>query len=426
MKNKIISISLAFALAFSVFLTFAGCSDDDYPVEVANLVIDEEPENIVILDPLAADIISYIGYDVKMVGRSDEVNQARMSVVPSVGSAASPDVEKIKSSGATVVFADDTLDDSVQESIESNGIIVITMSQAETAKQLETNYVTIGKILGGRTTGANKGSEAYLNLINDMNEIKTAVTDSSQSAVLNTVCYLYYEDNTLKLMTSGTYGDMLLGYTGAVNVAVNIEENMVDVNTLKVANPNYVLYADDETLNAVMADGVLNSLTAVKTGKTLMVTKDEMNRQGYTALETLNKMVNFMYPELANNSATPDEVATTDTTSANNQKATTATDAATTTTANSAANSVADKYKINLGNNLSLKYEDENGNVKIMQQRLYDLGYVTDEENITGYYGDVSKQAVSDFQTNNGIKATGTADNATLVAMFSDSAVKAK
>lgn len=426
MKNKIISISLAFALAFSVFLTFAGCSDDDYPVEVANFVIDEEPENIVILDPLAADIISYIGYDVKMVGRSDEVNQARMSVVPSVGSAASPDVEKIKSSGATVVFADDTLDDSVQESIESNGIIVITMSQAETAKQLETNYVTIGKILGGRTTGANKGSEAYLNLINDMNEIKTAVTDSSQSAVLNTVCYLYYEDNTLKLMTSGTYGDMLLGYTGAVNVAVNIEENMVDVNTLKVANPNYVLYADDETLNAVMADGVLNSLTAVKTGKTLMVTKDEMNRQGYTALETLNKMVNFMYPELANNSATPDEVATTDTTSANNQKATTATDAATTTTANSAANSVADKYKINLGNNLSLKYEDENGNVKIMQQRLYDLGYVTDEENITGYYGDVSKQAVSDFQTNNGIKATGTADNATLVAMFSDSAVKAK
>lgn len=426
MKNKIISISLAFALAFSVFLTFAGCSDDDYPVEVANFVIDEEPENIVILDPLAADIISYIGYDVKMVGRSDEVNQARMSVVPSVGSAASPDVEKIKSSGATVVFADDTLDDSVQESIESNGIIVITMSQAETAKQLETNYVTIGKILGGRTTGANKGSEAYLNLINDMNEIKTAVTDSSQSAVLNTVCYLYYEDNTLKLMTSGTYGDMLLGYTGAVNVAVNIEENMVDVNTLKVANPNYVLYADDETLNAVMADGVLNSLTAVKTGKTLMVTKDEMNRQGYTALETLNKMVNFMYPELANNSATPDEVATTDTTSANNQKATTATDAATTTTANSAANSVADKYKINLGNNLSLKYEDENGNVKIMQQRLYDLGYVTDNENVTGYYGDVSKQAVSDFQTNNGIKATGTADNATLVAMFSDSAVKAK
>lgn len=421
MKNKIISISLAFALAFSVFLTFAGCSDDDYPVEVANFVIDEEPENIVILDPLAADIISYIGYDVKMVGRSDEVNQARMSVVPSVGSAASPDVEKIKSSGATVVFADDTLDDSVQESIESNGIIVITMSQAETAKQLETNYVTIGKILGGRTTGANKGSEAYLNLINDMNEIKTAVTDSSQSAVLNTVCYLYYEDNTLKLMTSGTYGDMLLGYTGAVNVAVNIEENMVDVNTLKVANPNYVLYADDETLNAVMADGVLKSLTAVKTGKTLMVTKDEMNRQGYTALETLNKMVNFMYPELAKSNATPDEAATT-----NAQNATTATDAATTTTANSAANSVADKYKINLGNNLSLKYEDENGNVKIMQQRLYDLGYVTDNENVTGYYGDVSKQAVSDFQTNNGIKATGTADNATLVAMFSDSAVKAK
>ena len=82
-----------------------------------------------------------------------------------------------------------------------------------------------------------------------------------------------------------------------------------------------------------------------------------------------------------------------------------------------------DKYKINL-DKLSLKYEDENDNVKIMQQRLYDLGYVDDKENITGYYGDISKEAVENFQTKNGIKATGNADNATLVKMFDSNAVK--
>ena len=59
-----------------------------------------------------------------------------------------------------------------------------------------------------------------------------------------------------------------------------------------------------------------------------------------------------------------------------------------------------------------------------MQQRLYDLGYVDDEENITGYYGDISKEAVENFQTKNGIKATGEADNATLVKMFDSNAVK--
>lgn len=429
MKNRVISITLAIMLAFSVLLTFAGCGDENYPVEVANFVIKSEPESIVVLDPSAADIISYIGYDVKMVGRSDEVNQDFLTVVPSVGSSASPDVDEIVNSGATVVFAGEKLDDTVKEALQSNDIMVITMSQAETSEQLETNYLTLGKILGGKVAGAEKGGKAYADLLEEMNAVKTTVTESNQSAVLNTACYLYYEDDNLKLMTNGTYGDMLLGYTGAVNVAVNIEENEVDVNTLKVANPNYVFYADDATLQAVKADAVLSGLTAIKTGKTFMVTKDEMSRQGFTAIETLNKMVNFMFPGLLKSESTPDEAVQTQTATAPAQTATTAvnaTTATTATTASTAANSVADQYKINLSNNLSLKYEDENNNVKIMQKRLYDLGYVTDAENVTGYYGDISKQAVSDFQTKNGIKATGTADNATLVKMFSENAVKAK
>lgn len=425
MKNKIISISLVVALMFSVLVTFTGCGDEDYPVEIANFIIKEEPKEIVVLDPSAADIISYIGYDVKMVGRSDEVNQEWMSVVPTVGSAASPDVEQIKSIGATLVFADETLDDTVQESIEKEGITVITMAQAETPKQIETNYVSLGKILGGNVTGMNRGGQSYVKWLEDMDEMKDLVTSSSNSAVLNTVCYLYVENGSLKLMTSGTYGDMLLGYTGAVNVAVNIEENSVDVKTMRVANPNYVFYADEETLNAIKADEVLSGLSAVKGGKTLMVTKEDMSRQGHTALNTLRKMIGFMYPELIMKDATPDQVATT-APATPQQNATVATTATTATSASNAApKSVASEYKINLGNNLTLKYEDENDNVKAMQQRLFDLGYVTDEENVTGYYGDVSKEAVSAFQKKNKINETGEADNATLVALFSESAAKA-
>ena len=60
-----------------------------------------------------------------------------------------------------------------------------------------------------------------------------------------------------------------------------------------------------------------------------------------------------------------------------------------------------------------------------MQQRLFDLGYVSDKENITGYYGEISKKAVTEFQKKNGIKETGTADNATLVKLFSSDAKKA-
>ena len=89
MRKRIVSIALAFVIALSVAVTFTGCGNDDYPVEVANIIIESEPKNIVVLDASTADIISYTGYDIKMVGRSDEVNQDWLSVVPSVGASCS-------------------------------------------------------------------------------------------------------------------------------------------------------------------------------------------------------------------------------------------------------------------------------------------------------------------------------------------------
>ena len=93
---------------------------------------------------------------------------------------------------------------------------------------------------------------------------------------------------------------------------------------------------------------------------------------------------------------------------------------------NEAAKSVTDQYdNINL-DGLSLKVEDENDDVLQMQQRLEDLGYLKKEdENVTGYYGEMTAQAVKDFQKRNGLKETGVADNATLKALFMSDAKKA-
>ena len=425
--KKIIAGIICLALVFGSAFVLAGCGDSNYPVKVANLTIEKEPKSIVVLDPNSADIISYMGYDVKIVGRSDQVDQKYLSVAPSMGSSDRPNVQNIIDSGAKVVFANDALAEDSKKSLESDGISVVLMSVADTPKQLETNFHTLGKILGGNTDGKSKAESSYNKLISSMEERKDKATATPEST-LDTVCYLYFEDGMLKLMTSGTYGDMLLGYTGAVNVAVNISENKVDVNTLKVANPNYIFYADEDTLKAVKGDNVLSQLAAIKAGKTMQITKEEMSRQGFTALETLDKMIGFIHPELAQKTATPDSAQPA--TKAADQKATqpaaqAATQAATQpATTPAAATSLADKYKIKL-DGLSLKEEDDDDDVKAMQQRLFDLGYVSDKENITGYYGEVSKAAVTAFQKKNGIKETGTADNATLVKLFSSDAKKA-
>jgi len=431
--KKLIAGILCAVLVLGTALSLSGCGDKNYPVKIANLTIDKEPKSIVVLDPNSADIISYMGYDVKIVGRSREVDQKYLNVAPVMGSAVSPSVQDIIDSGATVVFANEGLNDDFEQSLKKEGIAVIKMSVAETPKQLETNYHTIGKILGGNDDGDAKAVSSYDKLISAMEDRKSEASAKNATA-LDTVCYLYYEQGGLRLMTSGTYGDMLLGYTGSVNVAVNIDENKVDVNTLKVANPKYIFYSDDNTLKAVQADPVLSKLAAVTGGKTMQITKDEMSRQGLTALETLEKMIGFIHPELAKAQKATEPTQQTETKPAEAQAATqAATEAATQAAAQTAATqaatqpaaatSVADKYKIDL-KDLSLKEEDDNDDVKAMQQRLFDLGYVSDKENITGYFGEISKKAVSAFQKASGIKETGEADNATLVKLFASDAKK--
>lgn len=429
MKNKFISFMLVFVMVLAAAMPLAGCGNKDFPVEVANIVVKEKPENIVVLDAPTADIVSYMGY-LDIVGKSDNVDQKWLSVVPSVGTAQNPDVQKIIDSKADLVFASEGLSDTAKKALEEADIQVITMSHPQTPSQLETSYLTIGKILWGKETGQSTGTKSYADLLNSFDMIKKEADGAKTTDVPETVCYLYYENGKLKMMSSGTYGDMLLSYTNAVNAAVNIDDNLVDVNTLKIANPNYIFYADEETLTQIKANAALRTLNAVKNNKTLMVSSEEMERQGQTAVDTLQKMVYFIYPQLkpADKAATPDQAATTSTTQPT-VSATDASEGATTSTSPTTAQndgSVAAQYKINITPNLSLKLEDENNNVKAMQQRLFDLGYVTDKENITGYYGEISQQAVKDFQKNNQLTQTGNADNATLKAMFDSSAVKAK
>ena len=278
MKTKIISIALAVVTMLSAVALFSGCSDGEYPVEVANITIESQPKNIVVLDAPTADILIATGYDRYIVGRSDEVDQQSIAVAPSVGSYENPDTDKIINSGTNLVFAGQSINEDAKKKLQDKGIQVVTMSHGDTPKQVETNYVTIGKICGGTKTGAKKGEDTYNELLDKMNNYKQQVNNRN-SGILDTVCYLYTENDRLKMMTSGTYGDMLLGYAGAVNAAVNISDNNVDVATLKIANPNFIFYADKATLDKIKGDTTLASLGAVKTGKILEVSLEEMSSE---------------------------------------------------------------------------------------------------------------------------------------------------
>ena len=56
-----------------------------------------------------------------------------------------------------------------------------------------------------------------------------------------------------------------------------------------------------------------------------------------------------------------------------------------------------------------------------VQQRLLELGYLGIQP--TGFYGDLTEEAIKAFQAQNGLEATGILDDATYALLFSENAV---
>ena len=61
--KKLVSVLLAAAVALSSALMMTGCEEQEYPVSIANYTIEKEPENVVVLDPITADIMAYMDFE---------------------------------------------------------------------------------------------------------------------------------------------------------------------------------------------------------------------------------------------------------------------------------------------------------------------------------------------------------------------------
>ena len=66
---------------------------------------------------------------------------------------------------------------------------------------------------------------------------------------------------------------------------------------------------------------------------------------------------------------------------------------------------------------------DEGEDVKSVQQRLYELGYITDKGNITGTFGEKTEAAVKEFQERNKLTGDGKVGNVTMEKLYSTEVV---
>lgn len=305
--KKTISLLLALIILSSCAVIFSGCSGEnskDYPVTIGDVTIKSEPKNIVVLNDNLADIISYIGYDVKMVGRAITCDQDFLKVVPSVGSAENPAVDTIQSYETDLVIADNTLSEKSRSKLEEAGIPVVTFTSAESFDELETLYVNLGTVLGGNVTGAAKGAGSYQDLFSTLSSFKKAV-----SGIVKTFAYLYMDQNgQLYTFTGDSMQAKILSYTGALNIFANQEQQAVVTSELKIGTPTYIFYDSEEVLDYLRNDESLSTLSALTSGRTFRIPLKSFSRQGTTLMDNVYQMTNIMFVQSETEAATPDEI----------------------------------------------------------------------------------------------------------------------
>ena len=131
-------------------------------------------------------------------------------------------------------------------------------------------------------------------------------------------------------------------------------------------------------------------MDAVKNNHVVEDTDQELKRKGRTVVSLAASLAGAAYPELL-------EEQSTDPTTSIGQDPSSQSEYAT------------------------LQYEDENDDVRKMQARLYELGFLT-VSSYDGYYGYATQDAVVAFQEKNGLYGSGIADNETLQLLYSDAA----
>ncbi|MDD6489849.1 MAG: ABC transporter substrate-binding protein [Clostridia bacterium] len=436
----------AVMLVISMIFCFTACSDnskDEYPVKIASYTFNEKPDSVVCLSDSVADILIACGYADNIDARSDECTQDEISALPSVGTKVKPNTKKISELSPDVVFADKSLDESVAKKLKSENITVLTMVSARTTDELTMLYENICSVMDGKITGRENGKNKANAISLAMDDLQRLVPEKD---VVATACYLYDTDGTAA--TENTLCGKLFSYANMVNVCSHEMSGNSMLNALKISNPQYI-FCDTGVKERILSDKFFKNFTAVKKKHIYEIDSSVFERQGNSITQVLSDIIEIVYPELSSSSQNS-KAETSDKNSAENSKTTNENSKTTVENSkpsnensetsiensetsdensensvenseisdeNSTQSTVEADDSLEITDDMQYQNGEDDDNIKIIQNRLVDLGYM--DENATGYYGNVTEEAVKNFEENNNLTVDGIADSKDLKLLFS-------
>ena len=316
--KRILSLLLSVCVILSCAAALASCdsksNSKNFPVTVAGTEIKEEPQRVVVLNDAFADIIMYMSYETKLVGRSVDCDQLTLNVLTSVGSASDPAMDTLTGLNPDLIISDNTLSDKARNKLDEAGIPIVTLTPATKQDEIKQLYCDLGSALGGKEDGLKKGEDSYDKLFGLLEDYNTT---TSEIAV--TDAYLYLDEmGNYCTFAKGTVEQMIFNYNGAINVFASKETpvfhatettdesgnvNAADEQYIRYASPTYLFLdgtvAKDGTITSavydkLLADPQLSNLSALKEGRVSFIPRRSFYRPGVSFEEILFSMIDTL------------------------------------------------------------------------------------------------------------------------------------
>lgn len=378
---------------------FAGCSQMDslvsgvtatgeFPVEVNGVTISSRPQKAVVLSPSLADVLLALDCETQLVGASEECTQGNLDELQKVSS---DDASAIQGLQPDLVLLDSS-SNSAQAALEEAGVTVLNVDPATDREDFERLYSQVSSAFLGGGSGYDKGIETAQDIFITLDSINRIVPKDT----VTTACYLY--DLESQAVTGDMFASTIMSYAGVTNVFESVSGGSYDFESLRIANPN-VIFCAPGLKDEIKNDSRFSDFQAVRDDKVVELDKSLMEWQGRTVVETAYEISASAFPELLEENSITVKDPTQD---IENEV--------------SSAMEAQSKYE-------TLEEGSQGDAVMALQDRLAKLGYLT--EAYDGHYGATTANCVGNFQTANGLEATGIADPATQAALFAEGALRA-
>lgn len=370
----------------------SGVAEQDFPVTVNEVTIQDEPKGVVVLSPNLAEVIMALGYEMQLCGKGAACTQEDLSALPDM---TLDDPQSILGVGADLVLTEDAPSEEQKKGLNDAGIDVVTIAPATSREDFTRLYREVGSCMMGGVKGYERGEKIAEGIFSTIDDISRQIpqTDTPVS-----VCYLY--DVEGGVVTGDTLEGKLIECAGLINAASDGAGNHMDVETLLMVQPQYI-FCPTGLKDTLAQTDQYKDLTAVQEGRVYEMDPSLMEWQGNGVISAVSFMAGTVYPSLAEGTTSlePEGGESQTPTGGNSDME---------------VGDVTSDPEQPEGD--SLKLGDEGDAVKNLQLRLAELGYLFVQP--TGLYGEGTQQSIMDFQYVNNLRITGVADEETVNRLF--------